>query len=63
MRNYIVRLAYYIFFAIGVLALGYVCFVFADSRTYEALELKKFKETIPRLEPGTLVEGDIIGEV
>lgn len=62
-RNFVLRCAYYVFFVVGTLALGYVCFVFADSRNYETLEMKKFDKATPRLEPHTLIQGEVIGEI
>jgi len=63
MRVDILRGACYFFLAIGLLALGYAGFVFADSHAYQALEMKKFKQAGRLLEPRNLVEGDVIGEI
>jgi sortase A len=62
-RTNILRCACYLFLAIGILALGYAGFVFADSHAYQALEMKKFKQAGPLSEPHILVEGDVIGEI
>jgi len=62
-RTYILRGACYFFLAFGVLALGYACFVFADSHAYQALEMKKFKQAGPLLEQHIMMEGDVIGEI
>jgi sortase A len=51
------------FLAIGILALGYAGFVFADSHAYQALEMKKFKQAGRLSEPHVLVDGDVIGEI
>jgi sortase A len=59
----ILRGACYFFLAIGLLALGYAGFIFADSHAYQALEMKKFKQAGRLLEPRNLVEGDVIGEI
>ena len=59
-RNFVLRCAYYVFFVVGTLALGYVCFVFADSRNYETLEMKKFDKATPRLEPHTLIQARLL---
>ena len=61
-RN-ILRGACYFFLAFGILSLGYVGFVFADSHRYQALEIKKFEQPGRLLEPHVLVEGEVIGEI
>jgi sortase A len=55
--------ACYFFLALGVLALGYAGFVFADSHVYQSLEMKKFKHAGLLQEPHILAEGDVIGEI
>lgn len=62
-RTYILRGACYLFLAFGLLALGYVGFVFADSHAYQALETKKFKQAGLASKPPILVQGDVIGEI
>jgi sortase A len=62
-RTYILRGACYFFLAFGILALGYAGFVFADSHAYQALEMKKFKQSGLLSEPHILLEGDVIGEI
>jgi sortase A len=57
------RGACYFFLVFGILALGYAGFVFADSHTYQALEIKKFQQAGRLSEPHILVEGDAIGEI
>ncbi len=59
----ILRGACYFFLALGLLALGYAGFVFADSHVYQALEMKKFKQASPLSEPHILAEGEVIGEI
>jgi sortase A len=59
----ILRGACYFLLAIGLLALGYAGFVFADSHAYQAVEMKKFKQAGRLSEPRILVEGDVIGEI
>jgi len=59
----ILRGACYVFLAFGIFALGYAGFVFADSQTYQALEMKKFKQAGRLSEPHILTEGDVIGEI
>ncbi len=62
-RAHLLRGACSFFLAIGILALGYAGFVFADSHAYQALEMKKFKQAGRLSEPHVLVEGDVIGEI
>ncbi len=62
-RTYILRGACYLCLAFGILALGYAGFVFADSRAYQAIEMKKFQQAGPRAQPRIVVEGEAIGEI
>ncbi|HXN52612.1 MAG TPA: class D sortase [Candidatus Acidoferrum sp.] len=62
-RTRILGGACYFFLALGLLALGYAGFVFADSHVYQALEGKKFQQAGRLSEPHILVEGDVIGEI
>jgi sortase A len=62
-RAHFLRGACSFFFAIGILALGYAGFVFADSHAYQALEMKKFKQAGRLTEPHVPVEGDVLGEI
>jgi len=62
-RTHILGGACYLFLALGVLALSYAGFVFADSHVYQALETKKFRQAGLLSEPHTLVEGEAIGEI
>lgn len=60
---HILRIVCYLFFAFGILSLGYAGFVFADSHRYQALEKKKFEQHGRLSEPHLLVEGEVIGEI
>jgi len=62
-RRNILRGACYFFFAFGILSLGYVGFVLADSHRYQALEIRKFEQAGRLVEPHILVEGEVIGEI
>jgi sortase A len=62
-QTYILRGACYFCFACGILALGYAGFVFADSHTYQALELKKFEQPSRLSAPHLPVEGEVLGEI
>ena len=55
--------ARYVFLGIGLLALGYSGFVFADSRVYQAIQAKKFTLASPLSEPHILLQGEVIGEI
>jgi LPXTG-site transpeptidase (sortase) family protein len=59
----ILRGAFYFFLVAGILALGYSGFVSANSRAYQALEMKKFKEAGRLSEPHLLTDGDVLGEI
>jgi sortase A len=59
----ILRGAFYFFLAVGILALGYSGLVSARSRTYQTLEMKKFKEAGRLSEPHLLADGDVLGEI
>jgi sortase A len=62
-RTHILRGAGYFFFTLGVLALSYAGFVFADSHIYQAMEMKRFKQAGLLSEPHLLAEGEVIGEI
>ena len=62
-RRYVLRGACYFFLAFGTLAMGYAGFVFANSRSYQSLEMEKFKQPANLSEPHILAEGDVIGEI
>jgi len=62
-RARILRAACYLFFAFGILALGYAGIVFADSHIYQAVEVQKFELTSPPRTPRILAEGDVLGEL
>jgi sortase A len=59
----ILRGAFYFFLVLGILALGYAGFVFASSRAYQTLEMRKFKEAGRLSEPHLLADGDVLGEI
>jgi LPXTG-site transpeptidase (sortase) family protein len=53
----------YLLFGLGILALAYSGFVFADSHVYQALQMKKFTRASPLSEPHIPIEGEVIGEI
>jgi sortase A len=53
----------YLFLGIGLLALGYSGFVFADSHVYQAIQAKKFTQASPLSEPHIALQGEVIGEI
>jgi len=59
----ILRGAFFFFLAFGILAVGYAGFVFASSRAYQAVEMRKFKEAGRLPAPHLLADGDVLGEI
>jgi sortase A len=62
-RTSIVLGACHFFLVLGIFALGYAGFVFADSHIYQAVEIEKFERASLPSKPRILVEGDVIGEI
>ncbi len=62
-RRKILRGACYLFFALGILALGYAGIVFADSHIYQAVEIHKLEVTSAPPTPRILANGDVLGEL
>jgi sortase A len=63
----LMRGASYFLLTLGVAALGYVGYVSADSKAYQAEEKEQFTQAVvtlhATLHPGVLREGDVIGEI
>jgi sortase A len=59
----ILRGVFFFLLAFGILALGYAGFVFASSRAYQAVEMRKFKEPGRLAAPHLLADGDVLGEI
>src|ERR1700751_3147842 len=57
------RFACYLFLGIGLLALGYSGFVFADAHIYQSLQGKKFTQASPLSEPHLALQGEVLGEL
>src|ERR1700741_670811 len=57
------RCAFYLFLGIGLLALGYSGFVFADAHIYQALQGTKFTQASPLSEPHIALQGEALGEL
>jgi LPXTG-site transpeptidase (sortase) family protein len=55
------RYAYYLFVGIGLLALAYSGFVFADARVYQAFQARKFTQASPLVEPHIALQGEVLG--
>jgi sortase A len=55
------RYAYYLFLGIGLLALAYSGFVFADARVYQAFQARKFTQASPLVEPHIALQGEVLG--
>jgi sortase A len=62
-KTQLLRVACYFFFTLGIFALGYAGFVYADSHAYQALEMRKIRQADRLAEPRVLAEGDVIGEI
>jgi len=62
-RRPIILVARYVSLTLGLLALGYAGFVFADSHVYQAVEIKKLERSRRPSKTRKLVEGDVIGEI
>ena len=60
---HLLRVACYFFLTLGIFALGYAGFVYADSHAYQALEMKKIRQAGRLAGPRVLAEGDVIGEI
>jgi sortase A len=59
----LMRATCYFLLTLGVAALGYVGYVSADSKAYQAVEKEKFTQAIVTHAPYVLREGDVIGEI
>lgn len=62
-QTQVLRGASYALFAFGILALGYVGILFADSHVYQAVEIQKLESANPPPSPLVLAEGDMLGEL
>ena len=61
--NKLMRATCYFLLALGVAALGYVGYVSADSKAYQAVEKEKFTQAVVIKNPQAMREGDVIGEI
>jgi sortase A len=59
----ILHVTCYFFLSLGIFALAYAGFVFADSHAYQAAALIKFDHAGVPTEPRVLADGDVIGEI
>jgi sortase A len=57
------RVAFYIFLAVGLLAVGYAGYIIADAQTYQTIQLRKFAHDIPIAEPHFPRIGERVGEI
>jgi sortase A len=62
-KTQLLQVACYFFFTLGIFALGYAGFVYADSHAYQALEMRKIRQADRLAGPRVLGEGDVIGEI
>jgi sortase A len=59
----VMRATCYLLLVVGVVALGYVGYVSADSKQFQAVEKEKFTQAVVTHQPTVLREGDVIGEI
>src|SRR5215469_13993837 len=57
------HLAFYIFLAAGLLAVGYAGYIIADAGAYQAIQLPKFSHDVPIVEPHLPRIGEPVGEI
>lgn len=57
------RLAFYIFLVVGLLAVGYATYIIADAQTYQAIQLRKLAHDVPIAAPHLPGTGERIGEI
>lgn len=62
-RRRVARSIYYLFLTLGLFAVGYAGFVYADSYAYQENEAKKINKFAPHPARRILVRGDVIGEI
>jgi sortase A len=62
-KAHLLRVACYFFLTLGIFALGYAGFVYADSHAYQTMEMKKIRQTDRFVEAHVLAEGEVIGEI
>lgn len=55
--------AFYIFLAVGLVAVGYVGYIIADAQTYQAIQLRKLAHDVPIAEPHVPRIGERVGEI
>lgn len=55
--------ASYLFLAVGILALSYAGYVYADAHTFQAVEKARFEEAPRSKAPTIVTEGGVIGEI
>jgi len=60
-NNSCLRWSRYIFFAVGILALGYVGFVLVDARLFQADQSRRFQQALNGLKPPIIVDQPLHG--
>ena len=62
MRNHpYIRWSRYLFFAVGILALGYVGFVLLDARLFQADQSRRFQEELKEIKPPIIGDASLDG--
>ena len=62
-RQYITGALSRVLFALGILALGYAGFAFADSQIYQAVEIGNFEQARGPAKADPLADGEMLGEI
>lgn len=62
-RARLLRAAYYLFLAGGILGLGYAIYVVVDAQAFQAIEELRLPNMRPTQGPRVVAEGDVIGEM
>ena len=60
-NNSCLRWSRYVFFAVGILALGYVGFVLVDARLFQADQSRRFQQALNGLKPPIIVDQPLHG--
>jgi sortase A len=59
----LLRAVYFFFLTVGILALGYVAYVFVDAHAFQAIAESRLADIRPTQKPRMVALGDVIGEM
>lgn len=62
-RRVLFRAAFFFFLTVGILAVGYVAYVFVDAHVYQAIAESRLADVRPAQEPRVVALGGIVGEM